>query len=257
MKISYFLSQDFLSQVKRRSSEYIWRPFAESVVYFWTFFYHHLHKRTTVDPLTKIASENDCNEMRVLFVEWSELKRSESKYIQIAGGLLFTSVTSCLQWTSIQTSHWSAPALFYCSLLFSLTSVVNGSQQILVLPGEKSTRSQTDIEQEKRAANVVKCRIKGHRPDGLNNSYVYALQSPIMLLTFSVATFLAGLFSVIFSPLAHSLTWDSQAKIALVFGIASIAAIMVFYTTSVLIHSLDQELPSPTPEGGRTEALSS
>lgn len=244
MKIPSFL------EVKSFASKYIWRPFRESVVYIWTFFYHHLHKRTTIDPLTKIASAGD-SELRVLFVEWSELKRNESKYIQIAGGLLFTSVTSCLQWNSIQTSHWSAPALFYCSLLFSLTSVVNGSQQILVLPGEKRIRSQTDIQQEEDAAKVVQDRIKGHDPGALKNLYVYALQSPIMLLTLSVATFLAGLFSVVFSPLARNLAWDDHAKIAVMFGTASIVAIAVFYTTSVIIHSLDQELPSQNQEAWR------
>ena len=47
----------------------------------------------------------------------------------------------------------------------------------------------------------------------LRTSFIFMLQAPIMLLTFSVMTFLAGLCSVIFSPIGKDLRWDDDAKV--------------------------------------------
>ena len=95
-----------------------------------------------------------------------------------------------------------------------MTAVISGSQQLLVLPREQQgIISQTDIERDKDLARLVQRKIKGRSRDGLNNLYVYALQTPIMLLTFSVMTFLAGLCSVVFSPLARNPAWTSEAKV--------------------------------------------
>jgi len=133
--------------------------------------------------------------------------------ISFKGGFLFTSVTSCLQWNSIQSSHWSAPALFYSSLLFSLAAIINGSQQILVLPRERNDSSQDDLEHDIKLATSIREKIRVCPTDALKNLYVYALQTPIMLLTFSVTKFLAELSSVIFSPLAQTIAWGDDAKV--------------------------------------------
>jgi len=133
--------------------------------------------------------------------------------IPFKGGFLFTSVTSCLQWNSIQSSHWSASALFYSSLLFSLAAIVNGSQQILVLSRERNDSSQDDLEHDIKLVILIREKIRVCPIDALKNLYVYALQTPIMLLTFSVTTFLAGLSSVIFSPLAQTIAWGDDAKV--------------------------------------------
>jgi len=212
------------------ASKYIVEPLEKLLALFWTFFYHEMLKRTTIEPLMAIAREEDPDQLRSLFREWSQVKSNESTYIQIAashtcvslrnhllicskGGFLFTSVTSCLQWNSIERSHWSVSALFYSSLLFSLVAVISGSQQNLVLPREKFEKSQNDDKQDLDLAVSVQEKIRGRSLDGLNSFYVYALQTPIMLLSFSVMTFLAGLCSVIFSPLTINVAWNSDAKV--------------------------------------------
>jgi hypothetical protein len=47
---------------------------------------------------------------------------------------MFASVTGCLSWTVVQTSHWSGPALWYSSVVFAIASIFLGAQQTLVLP---------------------------------------------------------------------------------------------------------------------------
>jgi hypothetical protein len=52
---------------------------------------------------------------------------------------MFASVTGCLSWTVVQTSHWSGPALWYSSIVFAITSIFLGAQQTLVFPDADST----------------------------------------------------------------------------------------------------------------------
>lgn len=52
-----------------------------------------------------------------------------------------------------------------------------------------------------------------NRPSRPNTFLVFALQAPIMLLTLSVLSFLVGLCSVVFAPLANHLAWDDNAKV--------------------------------------------
>ena len=109
---------------------------------------------------------------------------------------------SCLSWDNIADLHWSARALFYSSIIFALVSVVGGAQQQWVLPAEDLLKAEdVDLEQLK---SVLKDRNKG---------LVFALQCPLMFFSYSVATFLAGFFSVVFSPLASKLSWGDDAKV--------------------------------------------
>lgn len=98
--------------------------------------------------------------------------------------------------------------------MFSLTAVVSGSQQTLLLPREKDARSQDDIDNERKRALWIQEKVRGSDPAGISDRYVYALQAPIMLLMFAVMTFLAGLCSVVFSPLARNLGWNGDAKVS-------------------------------------------
>jgi hypothetical protein len=51
----------------------------------------------------------------------------------LQGAVLFTSVISCLSWTNIDSRHWTGPALWYCSILLAIASVVLAAQQHMVL----------------------------------------------------------------------------------------------------------------------------
>ena len=152
------------------------------------------------------------NIYRLLYDDLNAI-RPISLLTRTKGGFLFTSVTSCLQWYGTQTSHWSAPALFYSSLIFSLLAVVNGSQQILLLPETKAGGYYSDRDEDE--ARSIQDRLRKDGAYEVKRRWLFALQAPMMLLTLSVMTFLAGLCSVIFSPLAHHLAWNSEAKVSL------------------------------------------
>ena len=81
---------------------------------------------------------------------------------------------------------------------------------MLLLPGAKTGRlSETDY----RQAEIVRRKMAGSRRGEVNYLYIYVLQTPLMLLVFSVLIFVAGLCATVFSPLAYELAWDDDAKV--------------------------------------------
>ena len=151
-------------------------------------------------------------------------------------------------------------------MLFAFVTIVMGSQQLLVLPndrplgseeespmGEKDGREPGESETQLEA---VIARLRNTSHDNHPNAIlIFALQAPIMLLTLSVLAFLVGLASVIFAPLARQLVWDDSAKvrrkpapersiaetlkqIALYFGIGGVMSIVIFISSSFLLHGL-------------------
>jgi hypothetical protein len=133
----------------------------------------------------------------------------------LKGGFLFTTVASCLTWNSTETSHWTGPALFYASTVFALVAIISGSQQLWILPRVDASPSNSDAG-KKRSEELVSFIARLSSDEGRPKSkYVFALQTPIMLLTLSVLAFLAGLCAVVYSPLASRLAWDDNAKVCI------------------------------------------
>ena len=94
-------------------------------------------------------------------------------------------------------------------------AIVTGAQQRMVLPGDDPYLKDTDLTQ---IADVL---TKARQPNDTayihpNRGLIFALQTPLMLLSLAVAAFLGGLFSVVFSPLASSLLWGDGAKVCAV-----------------------------------------
>ena len=109
--------------------------------------------------------------------------------------------------------------MFYLSTVFALVAIVSSSQQLWILPRLDLAHALLtgDVrEKNRRIADLSAFldRVQRARDGKLKAKYLFALQAPIMLLTLSVLTFLAGLCSTIFSPLAVKLMWDDDAKVS-------------------------------------------
>lgn len=84
----------------------------------------------------------------------------------------------------------------------ALVSVVSGAQQQWILPAKDT------LEAEDKHLNQLADDLKSG-----NKSLKFALQCPLMFFSYSVAAFLSGLFSVVFSPLGKNLVWGDDAKV--------------------------------------------
>ena len=47
---------------------------------------------------------------------------------------MFASTISCLSWSNLSTTYWSGPALWYESIILTLTSIILGAQQAMFMP---------------------------------------------------------------------------------------------------------------------------
>ena len=84
--------------------------------------------------------------------------------------------------------------------------MVLGAQQRIVLPPEV----------DRDTALAVQQRLSMHGEEATpRKSMLFISQSQIMCFSLSVACFLAGLSSVVVSPLAQSLHWGPETKVAL------------------------------------------
>ena len=108
-----------------------------------------------------------------------------------------------LSWVTLAGVHWSGPAIWYMGIVLSLTALVVGAQQTVVLP------SNVDVD----TASAVQQRLQMDGKARPRRDMLFISQSPIMCFSLSVACFLGGLTSVVISPLSKSPQWGPEAKV--------------------------------------------
>lgn len=119
---------------------------------------------------------------------------------------MFTSVISCLSWANIEGRHWVGPAFWYASIGLSITSVVLAAQQMLVIDGLQISN-----------AASIRQRLIYESPGGQEKPrriMLHVWQVPTECLSYSISTFLVGLMSHVYSPVAQKMAWDSDAKVS-------------------------------------------
>jgi hypothetical protein len=120
---------------------------------------------------------------------------------------MFASTISFLSWNGYAERHWTAMAFAYASIACSLTAIVLGAQQLLVL---------SDLADR----NAVEFRDHLTYNDGSGTcrprrTALYIWQIPIQCLAYSVVAFIVALLSFVFSPLAMGgIAWNGDAKVS-------------------------------------------
>jgi len=125
----------------------------------------------------------------------------------LQGAVMFSSVISCLSWTNLEGRHWVGPAFWYASIGLAITSVVLAAQQMLVIDGLQLSSNTT----------LIRERLISQGPDGQNKPrriMLHVWQVPTECLSYSISTFLVGLMSHIYSPVAQKMAWNSDAKVS-------------------------------------------
>ncbi|KAK8081239.1 hypothetical protein PG996_000020 [Apiospora saccharicola] len=117
------------------------------------------------------------------------------------------SVTGSLQWGQTEDSHWIVKASWFGSLLLSLFSVIT-ALHLSILMGTVEIPRDGIKGLVSRAANST-----GETP---NKMGVFLLQSPILLLSYSIMSYIAGLTIMVVGKLWQGSSGDDQ-KIAAFF----------------------------------------
>ena len=135
---------------------------------------------------------------------------------------MFASTISCLSWSVLSSSYWSGPALWYGSIIFALTAVMLGAQQVMFLPDNFDTNAARAFRKKLMVCGSSSSREKRRVAELLEprQSMLFAWQAPLMCLSCSVVFFHAGLLAVVIGPLARKRELGDEAK---VFGILNVS----------------------------------
>ena len=149
----------------------------------------------------------------------------------------------------MQEAHWSGSACWYAGIIWSLLAIVLGQQQMMLVsevpqtsgdltqlrkhvqegshaqsffglrhPAQGAMREKDEpkVDEQGYPQHPAYEREHASRMEQQQPSHMvlFALQAPLMCLTYSIVFFLAGLASVVLSPLAVSPGWNAQAKVS-------------------------------------------
>ncbi|KAK8138124.1 hypothetical protein PG984_001504 [Apiospora sp. TS-2023a] len=196
--------------------------------------YYRFFRQNTLLPIQAIAKainvRRDEEEIHLMLARWRERKLYELHYIQIAGTLLSGAVIGCFSWTPRDKEHWLGPAAWYSCLILSLFAILLSSSEAFIFsniraPAPTLTEhgpvssplsvevsmiihidrggSRTEQEAEGRRETVAATAPSLVPPARalVRWNMVFTWQAPIMLLSYSVVSFLVGVTVYVCTPL--------------------------------------------------------
>lgn len=125
---------------------------------------------------------------------------------------MFASVTGCMSWDAVKASHWTGRAFWESSLIFAICAILTGAQQTLYL-GTSTLVAQLNSREIRELKSSLASRGNKSAVQKACPLVVFAWQAPLMLLCYAVVCFLAGLCSIVYSPLVRALQWNADARV--------------------------------------------
>ncbi|KAE9368909.1 hypothetical protein N431DRAFT_428640 [Stipitochalara longipes BDJ] len=175
-------------------------------------------------PIEQILQEPDLIQQEKQLVEWQVRKNSELQMVSFAGTLIASAVTGSIQWSSLSTAHWFVAAAWYSTLLFSLMSVIMAFYLTILL-------SNFAIKSDGNAI-LLKALRKTNYQKKSRWASLFALQMPIMLLSYALIMYIVGLSLMVIRPLWTE-PWGNSSFIAILYcvflGLAILGSAVACY----------------------------
>ncbi|MCJ1250779.1 hypothetical protein MMC30_008007 [Trapelia coarctata] len=174
----------------------------------------HIAQYTTTTPwqILNIAVQqmidiHNNTERNDIILQWAKDKRAEFKHVSLAGTIVASAVTGSIQWQQSSSAHWIVLAAWYGGLLLSLFCIIIAFH-LSILIATYTARS----DGAQKLLSVVKTK-KGNKP---SITGLYILQVPMMLLSYSIISYIMGLIIMVMEVLWRD-AWSDNSKIALFF----------------------------------------
>jgi len=106
---------------------------------------------------------------------------------------------------NISGRHWTCAGFWSITIILPISAVMLGAQQYLVLEGVETT----DWQRFQSAVRTSSGTGWEAKPQTL-----FAMQCPLMMFSYAVTTFLAGLTAYVVSPFALRTEWNQDAKVS-------------------------------------------
>ncbi|KAI3317966.1 hypothetical protein HD806DRAFT_513256 [Xylariaceae sp. AK1471] len=189
--------------------------------------YYRFFRQNTLMPIRSIIKsfENgrEDDETHRMFAAWQDRKLLELHFVQVAATLLSAAVIGCFSWVTRDKEHWLGPASWYCCLILSLFAIQLSSTEAFIFNSMQASAHSVAL----RDKISMICEIQGQpQLGGLRNrvptgdrekgkspmppraerakirwNMVFTWQAPMMLLSYAVIAFLAGISVYITTPL--------------------------------------------------------
>ena len=209
--------------------------------------YYRFFNQNTYTPIVRIAkivtNEESDQEIVSVLRHWRSRKIHEMHFIQVAVGLNLKDITNtnfwksailaggvigCLQWNALSNTFWLGPALWYCSLVLSILSMLLSSSQAFIfdslnVPTEDEGssgdyRRYLSIILKSRTKEFVGLGEEGSNPRKIKEwsprwRMVFTWQCPMMFMAYAVCFFLIGLTLFICTALINGEKRTGAAKV--------------------------------------------
>ncbi|KAE8445375.1 hypothetical protein EG329_013497 [Mollisiaceae sp. DMI_Dod_QoI] len=163
-----------------------------------------------------VLQEKDIITQEKQLLEWRKRKQEELTSVTIVGTLIASAVTGSIQWSSLSTTHWVVAAFWYSTLLFSLISVIIAFYLTILL-----SNFAVNVDGNKILLQVLQ---KKNDPTKSRWWSLFALQMPIMLLSYALIMYVAGLSLMVIRPLWND-PWGDYHLVAIFYCVALVLAI--------------------------------
>jgi hypothetical protein len=128
------------------------------------------------------------------------------------GTIIASVVTGSLQWSSVEDGHWVVSGSWVGSLTLSLFCVVIAFHLSILM-------STAEIHEDGKVKLMH--ALRGNRQTSPGKSGVFVLQTPILLLSYSIISYLVGLAVLVIGPLWNHAS-DRQIKVSRIFHLLTV-----------------------------------
>lgn len=189
--------------------------------------YYRLYQFNTIRPIEKIAafaSEDlpDSTKIAQALAIWRGRKLAELQFISIAVSsrclqlrtwlilrkctVLAAAVIGSFSWTTIEEAYWLTHGFWHSSLIFAILGILLCASEVTVLhllgPVKTSPTFHKKEDFEKYKPLLLSPSRTPHGPRFVpRKKMVFTWQGPLMFMSYSVCTFLAGLTVLVCTPL--------------------------------------------------------
>ncbi|KAH3907617.1 hypothetical protein HBI56_180000 [Parastagonospora nodorum] len=216
-------------------------------VRFGTLPYYRLYHFNTAAPISRIASiaSDHPGSPRLLYAVtlWRARKLTELQFISIACAILAAAVIGAFSWTTIDQAYWLTHGFWHGSLVLSVLGLLIAAQQVTVLnflgpmPSPKKIRQTKECLERYLPVLLSKDRSRYHP----RQKMVFAWQCPLMFMSYSVCSFLAGITILVCTPLIQREGgWNDGCNIAVMYlSVCAIAGTTFVFCGFWIYHYVD------------------
>ncbi|RDW93471.1 uncharacterized protein DSM5745_00793 [Aspergillus mulundensis] len=154
----------------------------------------------------RILDIDDPPRQTARLVRWQADKKVEYQYVGVVGSLVASSVSGSLQWaiSSSENTFWLVLAFWYGALALTLFCVI-GAFYTSILVSSFDLRDDGNGDVERLLLSLRGQARNDEDGGGMNGPprrrMLFVLQAPIMLLSYSILSYLVGLLLWIVAPL--------------------------------------------------------